>query len=264
MNEINDLNIFELLDLERRLTERIVKKTKSSEIKKLLDIHKKVLSRLSDYAIKDPLTGLLNRNGYVAILQGLIKEGFENGRDFSHVLFDADHFKRVNDAYGHDVGDKVLKLIARVICQGINQPSYSGSYAAILHGENPIRIGGEEIVVISPNADAPKGYDLADKLRENIENSFNSQRELPSITVSGGLATFDGVRRIICPMETNYSWEEIANAIYVFSDSALYLSKEKGRNRISTLDDILLAQLSPEMKKKLGNLIKSVLDYKKE
>lgn len=252
------------MDLERRLTELISERTKSSEIKKLLGIHKKVISRLSDYAIRDPLTGLLNRNGYLAILQGLINECRENGGDFSHMLFDADRFKKVNDTYGHDIGDRVLKLTAQVICQGINKPSYSRSYAAILRGENPIRIGGEEIVVISPKSGAQKGYDLADELRQNIANSFNSQKELPSITVSGGLASFDGVRKIICRTKTSYSWEEMANALYVFSDLALYLSKENGRNRISTFDDVLKVQLSFEMKKKLGNLVKPVSIYKKE
>ena len=159
--------------------------------------------RLKDEASTDPLTKALNRRSFHARLSGL------TGRDdpFALIMFDIDHFKSINDAYGHDVGDTVLKEIAALVRVNIR---VSDVFA---------RWGGEEFMVLSPDADLESGKQLAERLRESVAG-FDFTGVPRQVTSSFGLAVFTG--------------GELADELVKRADEALYEAKESGRNRVVT------------------------------
>ncbi|MCS6957903.1 MAG: sensor domain-containing diguanylate cyclase [Aquificaceae bacterium] len=164
---------------------------------------KQVEKELYIKATHDQLTGLYNRWFAEDILSRFIDQSERSGKPISLILFDLDHFKKINDTYGHQVGDLVLKRVAEIIKNNVR------AY------DIPIRWGGEEFMVILPDADEVDAYHVAERIRsliekENIENLH--------ITVSGGVAT----RRR----------KEDIKTLINRADLALYEAKRSGRNMI--------------------------------
>jgi two-component system, cell cycle response regulator len=164
-----------------------------------------------EMAFYDPLTGLNNRRFLERHLAAMIETARQRGAPLTMMILDIDHFKRINDTYGHDAGDLVLK----------------GFAAELQHivriGDLVCRLGGEEFVVAMPGVDATHAARMAERARRTIENT-----EFPipaagsvSITVSIGLADLRG--------------ELDSTDLYRRADRALYRSKSAGRNRV-TLD----------------------------
>lgn len=164
-----------------------------------------------EYASKiDPGTGLYNRYVFDAQTKDIIADARENGTPVSIMLCDLDHFKRVNDTFGHLEGDRVLKDFATVIKSHIRSEDVA------------IRYGGEEFLIFLPGTSLPHAKAAAERLRAATEE----QMYLPDgsvITVSIGLVRFN-------PEETRTQC--IARA-----DEALYTAKETGRNRVVVLGD---------------------------
>ncbi len=156
-----------------------------------------------DYISKnDPLTNIYNRRGLYSELKGIEVDGKLVGS--SVILFDIDHFKLVNDTYGHDVGDEVLTELCVVIKKCISDNEIFARY------------GGEEFILISKGKNLLETSELAEKIRITVENhKFN---KVESITLSLGVSNFR-------PKDTNDTW--IANA-----DAALYKAKNDGRNKV--------------------------------
>ena len=132
---------------------------------------------------------------------------------FSIFLLDIDHFKKVNDIYGHQLGDMVLKTLRTVIVDSVRELDVV------------VRYGGEEILVILPSTKAAAARELAERLRQNIEETMmvEPDKEQPAIyiTVSIGVAGYQ------------FSEEpDTANMIIQRADQALYQAKEQGRNRV--------------------------------
>ena len=159
---------------------------------------------MKNVAIKDELTGLYNRH----FLDLVVMDEFERARRYelplSGALLDLDHFKRVNDTWGHPVGDSVLKYTAELIHGHIRRSDYA------------IRIGGEEFLILMPNTDLEGAYLNAEKIRKAVEEAEFST--VGHITASLGVAE----RRV----DDNYQM------LYEKIDRALYQAKEGGRNRV--------------------------------
>ncbi|WP_160165010.1 GGDEF domain-containing response regulator [Chrysiogenes arsenatis] len=161
--------------------------------------------KFEEQAMKDPLTGIYNRKFF---FQELDQEIARSGRfhdPFSVVMFDIDYFKRVNDTYGHQVGDSVLKEVV-VLTQGV-----------IRNCDIFGRYGGEEFVLLLPNTKREGATHLAEKLRRAIEqHEFDY---IDKLTVSLGVTSFSEDQRD-------------ANALINSADTALYRAKNNGRNRV--------------------------------
>jgi diguanylate cyclase (GGDEF)-like protein len=154
----------------------------------------------------DPLTGLLNRRALSAVLDVLRTEY----RPFSLVTLDIDHFKQVNDQYGHDVGDAVLKKLA-----GLMQAcSRDSDYAC--------RVGGEEFLILLPEVSLEAASEFAERLRVAVQQ--DAIDIVGSITISLGVAHWPG------------SADDITDVLKA-ADEEMYLAKQRGRNRVSVRPD---------------------------
>ncbi len=160
-----------------------------------------VLSRL---ALTDPVTGLANRRGGEEALAREVSRARRSGSPLSLVLFDIDHFKRINDEAGHANGDKVLRGISEIL-----SASQRGSDLAM-------RWGGEEFLVLLPDVGLAGARIFAERVRENVQNLVIP--ETGRITVSAGVSELVGE-------------EEPATAL-ARSDANLYRAKAAGRNRV--------------------------------
>ncbi len=185
------VDITELKETQNRLAEAHAQ----------LALKNKMLEKLST---TDTLTGLCNRLKIDDILEITLYAAQRYGRVFSLILIDIDHFKNVNDSFGHLVGDKVLKQMAEVLQSQIRKTDHLG------------RWGGEEFLIIAEDTDSDAAELLAEKLRKAVE--ITTFPEAGQITISLGVAT----------------WRDSDDRITIVqrADNALYRAKESGRNRI--------------------------------
>lgn len=174
--------------------------------------HKKLgVSRqkqLSREASVDILTGMMNRRAFETRAPELLRQSHSIGLPCSAMLIDIDHFKAVNDTFGHASGDEVLRAVAKIIMATIKQPAIAA------------RIGGEEFAVVMPYSDMAAATLLAGELRHHIEAEQHIFRGI-SLRVTASI----GVHAIIDPDET------IGEALHL-ADKALYDAKRSGRNQV--------------------------------
>lgn len=160
-------------------------------------------------ALMDPLTGLLNRRGMDARLEALLAPA--PPAEFSLLMIDIDHFKSINDHFGHALGDAVIRNVADAIRK------------CIRGGDHAVRYGGEEFLVILPDTPVDGASTVAETVRARVASLRLVRRRddfrLPPFTVSVGVA--------------GYQPGDNADALLQRADSALYRSKEQGRNRVS-------------------------------
>ena len=164
----------------------------------------------------DGLTGLLNKRAMLEVAEQKIAAAKRFRRQLSVLIADIDHFKRVNDTYGHDVGDVIIKGLGEILRRA------KRSTDAVA------RFGGEEFVIICEETDARGAMLLAERVREELgRTTFHPHEKVAqsgnaslavSVTCSVGVATFP---------ESGAIWEELFKA----ADEALYVSKRSGRNR---------------------------------
>ncbi|RON59905.1 GGDEF domain-containing protein [Pseudomonas fluorescens] len=158
-------------------------------------------------ALIDPLTGLPNRAAWSERLEHEIKQWQQHGNTLSLAMLDLDHFKRINDNYGHLAGDKVLKIIATVLRKRLRGSDFIA------------RFGGEEFVLLLPATPPAVGAKLLETLRAAIEACpFHFKGERVTITISMGLASFKP--------------GEHSDLVLKRADQALYRAKNAGRNRV--------------------------------
>ncbi|MBU2631369.1 MAG: diguanylate cyclase [Proteobacteria bacterium] len=159
---------------------------------------------LRQMALTDGLTKLYN-HGYIhERLAQEISRSRREKQPVSVIMFDLDHFKNINDTYGHKIGDEILVMIASLIKELLRKEDVAGRY------------GGEEFLIILPNTDGQGAVIVANKIKTKIQNHTFPQKGL-SVTISGGVCSFEG---------------EDANNLIMKADQLLYQAKEKGRNRI--------------------------------
>jgi diguanylate cyclase (GGDEF)-like protein len=161
---------------------------------------------LIDLALYDSLTGFLNRRQFRVLLEKACDSGAD-GAGFALLLLDLDHFKQVNDRYGHLVGDQVLAAVSKALRENVGD-----------HGEFG-RIGGEEFALLAPGLNAQQAVALAEALRVAVSTRTI---EPGPVTVSIGVAAWDG----------QHSAPGEAAALLVRADEALYRAKGSGRNKV--------------------------------
>lgn len=161
-------------------------------------------------AFTDALTGLKNRHYLDVMLAGTLEAAAAKGKRCGVILLDVDHFKRVNDTYGHPVGDSLLVELGQVV-QG-----------AVRKTDQVIRYGGEEFLVILDDIALEKAVLVAENVRCAVDGHvFAAVPEAPHITVSGGIAVMpDEASSLLCAVEV--------------ADQRLYRSKASGRNRMTS------------------------------
>lgn len=159
---------------------------------------------LSEMATVDELTELYLRDVFDVVLAKEISEANKNHKKLSLLMIDIDDFKKVNDTYGHQKGDEVLKKIGQLINKNIREMDMAARY------------GGEELVVIIPNTTIHKAFKIADRMREEISKlKFGDF----SVTVSIGMS------------QTNENTRSAMSLIKV-ADDALYKAKNSGKNKV--------------------------------
>ncbi|MEO5763513.1 MAG: sensor domain-containing diguanylate cyclase [Vicinamibacteria bacterium] len=160
-------------------------------------------------ALHDGLTGLLNRRAFDESLERAVSQASRAGQPLSLLMIDLDHFKKLNDTYGHSVGDAALQSAAAEIRLQVR----GGDLAA--------RYGGEEFAVILPDTDGPAAFRMAERLRKSLSNRVvKAGDEQIKVTASCGVSALD----------LGYTTPE---SLIHSADEALYASKETGRNRTS-------------------------------
>jgi len=171
---------------------------------------KEAEEKLVEMAVKDPLTGLLNRREAFRLMKDEISRSRRSGRAISVIIADIDHFKQVNDTCGHAAGDEVLKYMA-VMMQTVLR-----EYDIIC------RYGGEEFLVLTPETNQEQAYQVAERLRAAVEATpaaLAGRTPIP-ITISAGVAQMNG--------------QETPEQVIARADAALYNAKQHGRNRVET------------------------------
>jgi len=175
--------------------------------------------------LRDVKTGLYNNGFFLTRLNEEIARTKRNESKASIIIIDIDRFKRVNDAFGHLAGDRVLESLALTIKQAIRVEDI------------PSRFGGEEFTILLPDTDKKKAFLMAERLRATVAAlQVPWAPPLPQITISLGIFTFDRY--------TNLPSEEILKR----ADDALYLSKERGRNRTTAWGIGLLDKIERRLK----------------
>lgn len=164
----------------------------------------------------DKLTGLHNRSSYDDTIKAEFRRSTRTLAPFSIVMVDIDHFKMVNDTFGHLAGDQCLVWLSSLIKKTIKRES-----------DVAFRYGGEEFCVILPITDAKGAFTLAEKLRSIIEAShFEFENKQIDITVSCGVFTFT--------QQPGVGPEKI----FLYADKALYQAKNTGRNKTIAYNDL--------------------------
>jgi len=175
-----------------------------TEQKNYLQSLETINTLLEKQATTDGLTGIYNRMKFNDVLKGEIARAKRYESSLVLIMLDIDHFKKINDTYGHGTGDKVLKRLARLVLANIRD---SDSFA---------RWGGEEFTLCSPGITLSQGMQLADKIRRRIEQyDFGKPSR---VTTSFGVSL--------------YCLEDTITTLTNRADEALYRAKEKGRNRV--------------------------------
>ena len=164
--------------------------------------------KLKQLATTDPLTGALNRRAFLEIAEDVFETSKRNNRDMSILMLDADHFKKINDDYGHNVGDRVLINLSALALKALRSI------------DKFCRFGGEEFVVLLPETGELKARQVAERLLETIRSSGIEMDNgvLVKVTVSIGIASIN-------------STTEGLESIISQADSALYRAKSEGRDR---------------------------------
>lgn len=195
-------------DLDLKKLELHIEIDKSNRINKTVGMQN-ILSRLCQLTIEDSLTGLYNRRYFNQAMKNEIERNYRDNRSLALAIIDIDHFKRVNDTWGHDVGDKVLQNVANIMKNNVRQ------------SDTISRIGGEEFAVIMPNIRQHLAGEVMERLRADIENAIIpvDNNEL-QVTISIGTAVSEP-KQIITVDE-----------FYNLSDQALYQAKNSGRNKV--------------------------------
>lgn len=181
--------------------------------------------KLEQLANLDPLTGIHNRRSFTALCEQELRKTSRSGDVFSLIMFDVDHFKQVNDRYGHRAGDTVLCAVVEKLRHSVRNIDVVG------------RWGGEEFVALLPKADAEAAMIVADRLRFHIDSIAVPSPRLRdagvrhniTVTVSIGVTTYLGNDPAISVQDLLHE-----------CDSAMYQAKAEGRDRIVVLDTPLM------------------------
>jgi len=177
---------------------------------RIIELQRELLAakaKIKEQSLTDALTGISNRRDILGRLDGELNRAEREGKSISIAMIDIDHFKAVNDTYGHQAGDAVLAECVARISGCIRPYDFVGRY------------GGEEFLLVLPGTDEQNASTVCERIRENMQAlPLNYNGVAIECTVSIGLATWSG--------------REDVDKLIAASDKALYMAKDKGRNRV--------------------------------
>jgi two-component system cell cycle response regulator len=177
--------------------------------KRILELHEQLVSQ----ATRDSLTSLLNRSAILEVLQKELIRSVREKTPVAAIMTDLDHFKHVNDTYGHLAGDAVLRETARRLSASLRAYDSVGRY------------GGEEFLVVAPSCGAAGGADVAERLRQSISGApIDASGHSIVVTMSFGVAATCDMKQV--------------NQLLRMADDALYAAKKAGRNRVEVNSEI--------------------------
>ena len=175
--------------------------------------HLQRLSSIKNLAIYDTLTGLYNRRYFEERFGTEVQQSFTNKTPLSLILIDIDHFKKVNDTFGHPEGDKILRGVASLLKNSVRKK------------DTVARYGGEEFILILPEAGVEAASMIAERIRKLVESTrFDVGNAHLNATISLGISSL--------PSHRARSKDELVK----MADLALYRAKREGRNRVSLYD----------------------------
>lgn len=194
-------------ETERRIATRALENANRTLLQKLDEIEKLQI-QLQEQAIRDPLTGLYNRRFFDEYFCNELIRSIRTNTPISLLMVDIDHFKSVNDRFGHDVGDQVLQMLGEIL-----KTMFRKSDVAC-------RFGGDEFLVLLPGLAHDQAFNRAEALRERFEQaSREAEFYYTHVTVSIGISNY--------PVHS-----DITRDLFRTADRALYQAKEQGRNRV--------------------------------
>lgn len=203
------------LELMVELTRTMIGKTQDAE-RRLAEMGNKMESLQGDLAEAqavaetDPLTGLANRRAFQSRLARAMMQALKDGTPLSVAFCDIDHFKKINDNFGHDTGDRILKMVADALVEGVGEDAFVG------------RFGGEEFLVLFDGIMARRAAMRVDEVRDELSGrhlvSKTNGEPLGAVTFSAGIAQL--------------AQGEDEGGMLKRADEALYAAKNGGRNRV--------------------------------
>jgi len=197
--------------LEAQVAARTIELVQVNEqLRQEIEMRKLAEARLHQLAITDPLTNIYNRRQFFLLADRELERARRGARGPAVILFDLDHFKQINDRYGHLVGDQVLQSFARCCSDTLRERDILARY------------GGEEFAILLPDTDAEQARQAAERLRQVVEEAaFDTDKGPMRITSSFGVVAFS--------TEPGLTVDRLLDR----ADQALFLSKGEGRNRVS-------------------------------
>lgn len=175
---------------------------------------------IQDLATIDSLTGIYNRRHFFEMANKELKRKDREKYPVSLMIMDVDHFKSINDGYGHMVGDKMLKQIAQISAQNIRQYDIIGRY------------GGEEFIILMPSTELDGAIRIAQRMCRKIkENIFDYDGEKVTVTVSIGLTCTDHNNK-----------DSSIDQLLMQADKAMYAAKADGRNQVVAWNELMVRQ----------------------
>ena len=207
--DINELQLDEAIRIVGQLEERIHGARSPSAKPRTVATLQSLIDNLCDYSMTDGLTGLRNRSYFLDTLSREMKRVRRTKEPCSIAIIDIDHFKGVNDTYGHHAGDFVLRELARRMLESIRET------------DTLTRYGGEEFGLILPDANPGQARNMAERIRSNIgAEAYCFQDASVHVTASFGITT--------------YTFDDDAdeNNLIERADISLYSAKAEGRNRV--------------------------------
>jgi len=177
----------------------------------------KAKERAEELATRDPLTGLANRTAFQDRLRAWVKDAVAHGRTGAVMMLDLDNFKTINDSFGHDVGDALLRQVAQRLSQGIGPDDLIA------------RLGGDEFTLLLPGAQAEEAMDVAWGLIERLGQPFDLRGQSLYVSVSIGITRF--------PQDAQSGADLLQNA-----DIAMYRAKSAGRSQFAMFHPDLRAE----------------------
>ncbi len=166
-----------------------------------------VRNELYEQSISDPMTGLLNRRGFVSDSQKVLSASNRHHYPVSVVICDLDYFKRVNDSFGHQVGDQAIMAFSNIITESLRSEDIAA------------RLGGEEFIIVLPHTNGEIAVKVAERIRKKTEQmSLDTTGGPLQLTASFGVTQFNHVIDL--------------DTLIRYADNALYSAKNSGRNRV--------------------------------
>ena len=222
-SHITQLIFQTIKDFERFFDQKNQKKNNNPEyylwktLDNIVNLTQPIYKKLERIAFHDPLTGLYTRNIFIELLEREISRTYRQFSSIAVVTGDIDHFKNINDTFGHNTGDLVLKKLGRIFRKSCRRSDIAARY------------GGEEFVVVLPNTDIESAVTLCERIRVNTEKSLPLPDGKP-VTISFGIVCLNS-----SVQSGEFTTQITPELLLGYADKMLYKAKNTGRNKVESV-----------------------------